>query len=76
MRKDYIIMFRKLRYSFGGLRRVFSFSKSKEEISIHVCLSTFSAYHGHLITTIDISPYKFNKPNGTGKQDWVHVVSI
>lgn len=24
---------------------------------------------------IDISPYKFNQPNGTGKKDWVHVVS-
>lgn len=23
---------------------------------------------------IDISPYKFNKPNGPGKKDWVHVV--
>lgn len=22
---------------------------------------------------IDISPYKFNKPNGPGKKDWVHV---
>ncbi|XP_043250639.1 alanine--glyoxylate aminotransferase 2-like [Colletes gigas] len=31
------------------------------------------AYHGHLTTMIDISPYKFNKPNGTGKKDWVHV---
>ncbi|XP_020294152.1 alanine--glyoxylate aminotransferase 2-like [Pseudomyrmex gracilis] len=31
------------------------------------------AYHGHLTTMIDISPFKFNKPNGTGKRDWVHV---
>ena len=34
----------------------------------------FSAYHGHLTSMIDISPYKFNKPNGPGKKDWVHVV--
>ncbi|XP_033336978.1 alanine--glyoxylate aminotransferase 2-like isoform X2 [Megalopta genalis] len=31
------------------------------------------AYHGHLTSMIDISPYKFNKPNGPGKKDWVHV---
>lgn len=34
-----------------------------------------SAYHGHLSTLIDISPYKFDLPGGDGKQDWVHVVS-
>ncbi|XP_012280136.1 alanine--glyoxylate aminotransferase 2-like isoform X2 [Orussus abietinus] len=31
------------------------------------------AYHGHLTTMIDISPFKFNQPKGTGKKDWVHV---
>ncbi|XP_006616038.1 alanine--glyoxylate aminotransferase 2-like [Apis dorsata] len=31
------------------------------------------AYHGHLTSMIDISPYKFNHPNGPGKKDWVHV---
>ncbi|XP_015600462.1 alanine--glyoxylate aminotransferase 2-like isoform X2 [Cephus cinctus] len=31
------------------------------------------AYHGHLTSMIDISPFKFNQPNGTGKKDWVHV---
>ncbi|XP_059489588.1 5-phosphohydroxy-L-lysine phospho-lyase [Neocloeon triangulifer] len=31
------------------------------------------AYHGHLSTLIDISPYKFNLPGGDGKQEWVHV---
>ena len=35
----------------------------------------FSAYHGHLTSMIDISPYKFNQPKGTGKKDWVHVVN-
>lgn len=31
------------------------------------------AYHGHLTNLIDISPYKFNGPGGSGKQPWVHV---
>ncbi|XP_012263548.2 alanine--glyoxylate aminotransferase 2-like [Athalia rosae] len=31
------------------------------------------AYHGHLTSMIDISPYKFNKPNGPGKKEHVHV---
>ncbi|XP_013380181.1 5-phosphohydroxy-L-lysine phospho-lyase-like [Lingula anatina] len=31
------------------------------------------AYHGHLVSLIDISPYKFNMPGGEGKMDWVHV---
>ena len=34
-----------------------------------------SAYHGHVISLIDISPYKFNHKGGEGKPDWVHVVS-
>nr|XP_045622820.1 ethanolamine-phosphate phospho-lyase-like [Procambarus clarkii] len=34
------------------------------------------AYHGHLSSLIDISPYKFNQPGGEGQRDWVHVVSI
>ena len=37
---------------------------------------SFSAYHGHLTSMIDISPYKFNKPNGPGKKEWIHVVRI
>lgn len=31
------------------------------------------AYHGHTITVIDISPYKFNHKGGAGKPDWVHM---
>lgn len=31
-----------------------------------------SAYHGHLKSLIDISPYKFRKL--TGQKEWVHVV--
>lgn len=34
------------------------------------------AYHGHTSTLIDISPYKFNGPGGTGRRPWVHVAPI
>jgi 4-aminobutyrate aminotransferase-like enzyme/Ser/Thr protein kinase RdoA (MazF antagonist) len=35
-----------------------------------------AAYHGHTTALIDISPYKFNGPGGTGKKDWVHIAPI
>ena len=31
-------------------------------------------YHGNTNAAVEVSPYKFNKPNGIGKQDWVHVI--
>jgi 4-aminobutyrate aminotransferase-like enzyme/Ser/Thr protein kinase RdoA (MazF antagonist) len=34
------------------------------------------AYHGHTTTLIDISPYKFNGPSGSGKKPWVHVAPL
>jgi 4-aminobutyrate aminotransferase-like enzyme/Ser/Thr protein kinase RdoA (MazF antagonist) len=34
------------------------------------------AYHGHTTTLIDISPYKFNGPGGSGRRPWVHVAPI
>jgi 4-aminobutyrate aminotransferase-like enzyme/Ser/Thr protein kinase RdoA (MazF antagonist)/murein DD-endopeptidase MepM/ murein hydrolase activator NlpD len=34
------------------------------------------AYHGHTSTLIDISPYKFNGPGGSGRRPWVHVAPI
>lgn len=34
------------------------------------------AYHGHVTSLIDISPYKFNHPGGDGKPDWVHVAPV
>ncbi|HKV26186.1 MAG TPA: aminotransferase class III-fold pyridoxal phosphate-dependent enzyme [Candidatus Acidoferrum sp.] len=34
------------------------------------------AYHGHTSTLIDVSPYKFNGPGGTGRKPWVHVAPI
>lgn len=34
------------------------------------------AYHGHVSSLIDISPYKFNHPGGEGQADWVHVAPV
>lgn len=34
------------------------------------------AYHGHTTALIDISPYKFNGPGGSGRKPWVHVAPI
>ncbi len=34
------------------------------------------AYHGNTTTLIDISPYKFSGPGGTGRKPWVHVAPI
>jgi len=34
------------------------------------------AYHGHTSTLIDISPYKFDGPGGSGCKPWVHVSAI
>lgn len=33
-------------------------------------------YHGNTTGAIDLSAYKFNKPNGVGQQDWVHLVDV
>lgn len=32
------------------------------------------AYHGHTDTVLCVSPYKYNKKQGVGKQEWVHQV--
>ena len=34
------------------------------------------AYHGHTSTLIDISPYKFDGPGGSGRKPWVHVAPL
>ena len=34
------------------------------------------AYHGHTAATIEVSPYKFNGPGGTGQPDHVHVLPL
>ncbi|KAJ9580175.1 hypothetical protein L9F63_004192, partial [Diploptera punctata] len=41
----------------------------------HDVITLDHAYHGHLSSLIDISPYKFNHPGGSGKPEWVHVAS-
>ena len=33
-------------------------------------------YHGMTTGAIDISAYKFNKPNGVGQSDWVQLVTV
>jgi len=33
-------------------------------------------YHGNTTGAVDISAYKFNKPNGVGQPDWVELVEI
>jgi len=35
-----------------------------------------AAYHGHTGGLIDISPYKFNGPGGSGPKPWVHTAPI
>ncbi len=35
-----------------------------------------NAYHGHLTSLIEISPYKFNGPGGSGKPPHTHVVPM
>ena len=34
------------------------------------------AYHGHVISQIDISPYKFNKPGGAGCPETTFVAPV
>ena len=34
------------------------------------------AYHGNTTTLIDISPYKFDGPGGSGRKPWVHVACL
>ena len=34
------------------------------------------AYHGHTTTLVDVSPYKFDGPGGTGRKDFVHVAPL
>ena len=35
-----------------------------------------TAYHGHLTNIIDISPYKYNRPNGTGKRSYIREAAV
>jgi len=35
-----------------------------------------AAYHGNTTTLIDISPFKFNGPGGSGRPAWVHIAPL
>jgi 4-aminobutyrate aminotransferase-like enzyme len=35
-----------------------------------------AGYHGHSTTLIDVSPYKFDGPGGSGRKAWVEVVPV
>jgi 4-aminobutyrate aminotransferase-like enzyme/Ser/Thr protein kinase RdoA (MazF antagonist) len=35
-----------------------------------------SGYHGNTTTLVDVSPYKFDGPGGSGAPSWVHVVPM
>ena len=50
-----------------ALRIAHNYTGSNETIVLN------GAYHGHLISLIDISPYKFNGPGGAGAGKNVHV---
>ncbi|XP_037937353.1 alanine--glyoxylate aminotransferase 2-like [Teleopsis dalmanni] len=39
----------------------------------HDLITLDHAYHGHLTSVMEISPYKFNQPGGDPKPDYVHV---
>ena len=53
-----------------ALRLARHFTSSKETIVLD------GAYHGHLISLIEISPYKYNGPGGQGAPDYVHAVPM
>ncbi len=42
----------------------------------HDCIILDHAYHGHLTSLVDISPYKFNHPSGEGQKEWVHLAPV
>jgi 4-aminobutyrate aminotransferase-like enzyme/Ser/Thr protein kinase RdoA (MazF antagonist) len=53
-----------------AIRMARAWSGEKDMIVVDV------AYHGNTTTLVDVSPYKFNGPGGTGAPDWVHVVPM
>uniref|UniRef100_A0A646QCT5 Alanine--glyoxylate aminotransferase 2 n=1 Tax=Hemiscolopendra marginata TaxID=943146 RepID=A0A646QCT5_9MYRI len=52
-----------------ALRLAQAHTKAKDVIVVD------HAYHGHVTSLIDISPYKFNHPGGQGKPDYVHIAA-
>jgi 4-aminobutyrate aminotransferase-like enzyme len=53
-----------------ALRLARKYANSRETIVLD------GAYHGHLISLIEISPYKFNGPGGEGPADYVHTLPM
>jgi 4-aminobutyrate aminotransferase-like enzyme/Ser/Thr protein kinase RdoA (MazF antagonist) len=53
-----------------ALRLARTYTRSEDVIVLE------HAYHGHTSSLIDISPYKFDGPGGTGKKPWVHVAPL
>jgi 4-aminobutyrate aminotransferase-like enzyme/Ser/Thr protein kinase RdoA (MazF antagonist) len=53
-----------------ALRMARAYSGERDTIVVDV------AYHGNTTTLVDVSPYKFNGPGGTGAPPWVHVVPM
>ena len=53
-----------------AIRMARAFSGERDMIVVDV------GYHGNTTTLVDVSPYKFNGPGGTGAPDWVHVVPM
>ncbi len=47
-----------------------SYSGSREVITLD------HAYHGHVISLMDISPYKFDRPGGGGCPDSTHIAPV
>ena len=42
----------------------------------HDIITPDHGYHGNTNAAIAMSAYKFNKPNGVGQADWVHLVDV
>ena len=53
-----------------GLKNLYQGNKDFELFFFFLC----SAYHGHSMSVIDISPYKFKNPKGSGQADYIHVL--
>ncbi|MFL2812519.1 MAG: aminotransferase class III-fold pyridoxal phosphate-dependent enzyme [Paracoccaceae bacterium] len=51
-----------------ALRLAKTYTKSEDFITFD------HGYHGNTNGVLEVSPYKFNKPNGIGKKQWVHVI--
>ncbi len=51
-----------------ALRLAKAYTCSKEFITFD------HGYHGNTNGVLEVSPYKFNKPNGIGRKKWVHVM--